>query len=79
MNKGFLNLDLRSLIIGFLLALVAFLVLKGASNPVQADGSEYAIAATDDGVYILRDGNVVFREKAECRKLPGCSIHVIPK
>ena len=64
-----LNLDLRSLIVGFLLATIAFLVFKGFPSQAQT-GSKYAISAGDGGVYIMRDDNkVVFRDKAICQNV----------
>jgi len=66
-----LNLDLRSLIIGFLLATIAFLVFKGFPSHAQT-GSSYTISAGDGGVYIMRsDGLITFRDKRDCEK--NCS------
>jgi hypothetical protein len=61
------NLDLRSLIIGFLLATVAFLVFKGFPSQAQTS-SNFMISAGDGGVYVLRDNQVFFRDKRDCEK-----------
>jgi hypothetical protein len=62
-----LNLDLRSLLIGFLLATIAFLVFKGFPSQAQT-GLNYMISAGDGGVYILRENQVIFRDKRDCEK-----------
>jgi hypothetical protein len=62
-----LNLDLRSLIIGFLLATVAFLVFKGFPSEAQTSSTEM-ISAGDGGVYILRHNIVTFADKKTCEK-----------
>ena len=67
-----LNLDLRSLIIGFLLATVAFLVFKGSPSQAQT-GSKYSISAGDGGVYVLRDNSVIFCDKTNAQKQFVCS------
>jgi len=60
-----LNLDVRSLVIGFLLATVAFLVFKGLPSQAQTSASDM-ISAGDGGVYIMRQGVVRFTEKKAC-------------
>jgi hypothetical protein len=62
-----LNLDLRSLMIGFLLATIAFLVFKGFPSQAQG-GATDTISAGDGGVYILRHGVVTFADKKTCEK-----------
>jgi hypothetical protein len=66
-----LNLDFRSLMIGFLLATIAFLVFKGFPSQAQ-NSSRHMISAGDGGFYILKETYVTFREKSVCAKEPGC-------
>ena len=75
MNKSILNIDLRSLIIGFLLAAIAFLIFKGFPSQAQTENPEYSISATEDGVYIINrtTSYTVFREKRECQKPGVCT------
>jgi hypothetical protein len=67
----FLNLDLRSLVIGFLLATVAFLVFKGSPSQAQT-GSPTLISAGDGGIYIQRNNYVIFCDKGKVQSQAGC-------
>jgi hypothetical protein len=53
------------MLIGFLLAVVAALVLGGSPGRAQA---ESGIAADEQGVYILNNGSVRYIEKQKCLK-----------
>ena len=72
MNKIYWNLDIKSLIIGFLLAVVAVVIFNGTSSRAA---TAHAIAADESGVYILSDGSVRYIEKQKCR-LPNGGCHI---
>ena len=59
------QIDAKSMLIGFLLAVVAALLLGGSPGRAQV---ESAIAADDQGVYILNNGSVRYIEKQRCLK-----------
>ena len=64
------QIDVKSLLVGFLLAVVAALFLSG--RPGGAAETCGAVAADDLGVYILSGGTVRYIEKQKC--LQGCHI-----
>ena len=70
MNNSRWNFDVKSLIIGFLLAIVAVFVFNGTSS--RAAGG-YSITADENGVYIMNDnGTVKYTDKQKCRTNFGC-------
>jgi hypothetical protein len=60
------QIDVKSMLVGFLLALVAALLLSG--RPGRAQEWSGAIAADDQGVYIMNNGSVRYVEKQKCLK-----------
>lgn len=72
MNKTHWNFDMKSLIVGFLLAIAALVIFNGIPSRA-ATGS--AIAADENGVYIMSDGTVRYIEKQKCRIPSGCHIN----
>ena len=73
MNQTRWDFDVKSLIIGFLLATVAAFIFNGtpASRAANGDG----IAADESGVYIMSGGSVRYIEKQKCR-LPNGGCHI---
>ena len=65
------QIDAKSILIGFLLAVVAALLLNGLTG--RAAETCGAVAADDRGVYIMIDGSVRYIEKQKC--LQGCHIN----
>jgi hypothetical protein len=64
------QIDLKSLVIGVLLAAVAFLLFAGTSS--QAQSETLNIYVGDGGVYIVKGERVYWRSKAQCSEYPGC-------
>lgn len=61
------QLDLRSLLIGFILTAVAWWLVFGTSSQAQGPATTQEIQVGDGGVYILKtNGAVYFRTKQQC-------------
>ena len=73
MNRVKWQIDVRSMLIGFLLAVVAALLLSGGTG--RAQSQERAVAADDGGVYIMSGDYVRYREKQKCQTKVGCSFN----
>ena len=67
-NKIILSIDLKSLAIGFLLAIALGVAFSGFWQSKAAN--ENVIVADEKGVYIMRAGNVRYIDKNKCRQ--GC-------
>lgn len=67
------QIDVRSMLIGFLLAVVAALLLGGRSGSARAQ--EGAVAADGGGVYIMNGQYVRYVEKQKCQSKTGCSYY----
>lgn len=65
------QIDVKSLLVGFLLAVVAGVFLGG--RPGGAAETCGAVAADDRGVYIMSGGTVRYVEKQKCQQ--GCHIN----
>ena len=70
MNKTVWSLDLKSLAVGFLLAVTLSIFFSSFWHSSAATGG--AIAADNDGVYIMVDGSVRYIDKQKCRQGSGC-------
>ena len=67
------QIDVRSMLIGFLLAGAAALLLGGRPGSAQATWG--AVAADAGGVYIMRGEYVRYVEKQKCLSKAGCSFY----
>jgi hypothetical protein len=72
MNRINLQLDAKSVVIGFLLAVVAVLLFSGFPSRANQSRETHMIAADENGVYVMRDGFVRYIEKRKCIQKPGC-------
>jgi len=70
MDRTRWQIDVKSMLIGFLLAVVAGLLLGG--RPGRAFEGGAAVAADDQGVYIIRGERVRYVEKQKCLPKEGC-------
>lgn len=67
------KLNVKSFIIGVLAACLLFWLANGRSTQATTGGSgQYAIAADNEGVYIMKDGYVRFVTKSGCNTKSGC-------
>lgn len=71
MNRINLQLDAKSVIIGFLLALVAAMLFSGIPGRASQSEIRYMIAADENGIYIMENGGVRYIEKRKCAKPSG--------
>ncbi len=69
MNDSRWNFDVKSLITGFLPAIVAVFIFNGTSRRAAGDT---AIAADESGIYIMSNGTVRYIDKDKCRKSMSC-------
>ena len=67
------QVDVKSMLIGSLLAVVAALLLSGRPGSAQATWG--AVAADAGGVYIMRGEYVRYVEKQKCLSKTGCSFY----
>jgi hypothetical protein len=70
MKRVTLQVDLKSLLIGILLAACAFLWFSG--TPSQAQTAIQEISAGDGGVYIINGHVVYWKSKDQCSNSIGC-------
>lgn len=69
MNTYKPSLDVKSFVIGLLVAALAFALASGRTGEAQSS-RDMRISAGDGGVYILSGNTVRFKEKREC--VPFC-------
>ena len=65
------KIDLKSLLMGVLLAAAAGLLFAGTSSQAQSEAIR-TIAAGDGGVYILKEQKVYWKSKDDCKDYYGC-------
>jgi hypothetical protein len=90
MRIGHLQIDMRSLLIGILVTVAAFLFFNGTPSGAQRShdlpptipplSNHYQIAADGGGVYILNEvtGAVIYIDKGKCAIIIGVGCRGLP-